>query len=288
MIDWIIYQKKDADENVSYIEWFQAEAKKQQIELILFYREELAVGVSHKAYEIYINGYAQPLPDFIVNRSIEPVLQDFFHTCHIPIFNDGETARIANHKALTHLELSKLNIPMLPTFFIHGRALPNKLPLPYPVMIKAVSGRGGKEVYFIDYDTSWKEFRRHATNQEYIVQSTNVQLGKDVRVFVIGREIIAAVLRYNKNDFRANFKLGGKAIPYTLSQEDRQMIDRITNRFQFGLVGIDFLMNHDGKLLFNEIEDVAGSRILSEVTDINLLEKYIHFIKKHVRDKRAK
>src|SRR5690625_1901910 len=137
MIGWIIYQEKDAEENLSYIEWFQAEAKKQQIELILIYREELAVGVSHQEYEIYINGFAQPLPDFVINRSIEPVLQDFFHTCHIPIFNGGETGRIVNHKALTHLELSKLHIPMLPTFFIHDRALPNNPQLPYPVIIKA-------------------------------------------------------------------------------------------------------------------------------------------------------
>ena len=51
----------------------------------------------------------------------------------------------------------------------------------------------------------------------------------------------------------------------------------------FGLVGIDFLFDSEGGLLFNEIEDVVGSRTLSQVSDINLLEKYVSFIKQNVK-----
>lgn len=62
------------------------------------------------------------------------------------------------------------------------------------------------------------------------------------------------------------------------------MIQKIIDHFDFGLVGIDFLIGHDGELIFNEIEDVVGSRTLSEISDINLLEKYVTFIKTKVAE----
>lgn len=284
MNGWLMYHKKDAQENQSYIDWFLEEAKKQNVDIKLVFREDLAVGIVHNHYEMYINGKYQSFPNFIVNRTIEPVLQEFFTACRIPTFNDAETAAIANHKMKTHLELNKLDIPMMPTFFIHGNALPSVAPLAYPVIVKAVAGRGGKQVQLIEDDGAWKTFIQHPLNEEFIVQSTNVQLGKDVRVFIIGTEIIAAVLRHNPNDFRANYKLGGTATLYSLSQAEITMIKRIIKRFHFGLVGIDFLIDQSGKLIFNEIEDVVGSRILSEVSDINLLERYIHFIKKSIHN----
>jgi len=122
--------------------------------------------------------------------------------------------------------------------------------------------------------------------KRYFIQSADVMLGKDLRVFVIGKEIIAAVLRVNKNDFRANYKLGGDAILYTLSDKEKKMIQQIIDHFDFGLVGIDFLIGNNGELLFNEIEDVVGSRILSKVSDINLLEKYVTFIKNKISMKK--
>lgn len=283
MIGWLIYQKVDAEQNESYINWFLHEAKQQQVDLKLVYREELSIGIIDQSPVVYLNHQKQTLPNFVVNRSIEPLLQYFFTQCNIPVFNTADTAEIVNNKARTHLELSKLHIPMLPTLFIHGRALPVEAPFHYPVIVKAVAGRSGTEVFFLEDEQAWQTFKQKCTEQEYIVQPTTVQLGKDVRVFIIGTEIVAAVLRHNETDFRANFKLGGKAIPYQLSINEEKMIGKIINHFKFGLVGIDFLIDDNGNLLFNEIEDVVGSRILSETSDINLLEKYVTFIKDTVK-----
>src|SRR5699024_1645257 len=131
----------------------------------------------------------------------------------------------------------------------------------------------------------WNAVKHHLHSNDIVIQDANVKLGKDVRVFVIGEQIIAAVLRKNDDDFRANFKLGGIAQVFTLSDKQINMIRKIINHFNFGLVGIDFFIDHQGELIFNEIEDVVGSRILSATTNINLLEKYITFIKKSVLKK---
>lgn len=279
MKGWLIYDKQSANENMSYIEWFIDEAKQQSIQLELVYRESLTIGIVDGKHQLFIDQNTVTLPNFAVIRTIEPVLQVFLEACHIHTFNSGMVSTICNHKMLTHMEVNKLHIPMVPTYFTCKKTLPENPPITYPLVIKEASGRSGKQVHLIKNHEEWKMAFSTLSTNDIIIQSANVELGKDVRVFVIGKEIIGAVLRVNKNDFRANFKLGGDAEPFTLSAADRKMIQKIIDHFDFSLVGIDFLIGKDGELLFNEIEDVVGSRILSEVSNVNLLEKYVTYIK---------
>ena len=286
MNGWLVYDKMSALDNMAYIEWFIEEATKQSIQLELIYRESLHTGVVNGEHHILLHEEIVPLPDFAVIRTIEPVLQSFLEICHIETFNSSTISTICNHKMLTHLELNKLNIPMVPTFFTSKNTLSKNPPLAYPLIIKEASGRSGKQVHLIKNDEDWRRAIPLLQTKDIIIQSADVMLGKDLRVFVIGKEIIAAVLRVNKNDFRANYKLGGDAILYTLSDKEKKMIQQIIDHFDFGLVGIDFLIGKNGELLFNEIEDVVGSRILSKVSDINLLEKYVTFIKNKISTKK--
>lgn len=279
MKGWLIYNKNVATENKSYIEWFIQEATKQNIHLQLIYREDLSIGIINGNEVVLLHGETVSLPDFTVVRVIEPILQAHLESLGITTFNCASTALICNHKSWTYVELNKLNIPIVPTFFATKDTVLAKPPLPFPLVIKEATGRSGKQVHYVQNKTEWQQCLSRLTSHEYVVQATNVRLGEDVRVFVIGKEIVAAVLRKNRKDFRANFKLGGKAIPFELSENDKKMIYKIINHFDFGLVGIDFLIGNDGELLFNEIEDVVGSRILSEVSDVNLLERYVTFIK---------
>ena len=181
------------------------------------------------------------------------------------------------------MEIMKLEIPMMPSIFVDSKAVPETLPFPFPFVLKEAAGRGGSGVHWIDSFFKWEVVLNHGKGKDFIAQSANyVELGKDVRVFVVGKKIIAAVLRSNSHNFRANFKLGGTASLFSLTSEMETMITRIINHFEFGMVGIDFLVTPAGELIFNEIEDVVGSRILSETTDINLLEQYIAFIKQTI------
>lgn len=280
---WLIYRKKDALENTSYIDWFIDEANKQAVRLTLVYREDITIGIAEGKQRTLIKGKSVALPDFVVVRTIEPLLQTYFETNGVRAFNAANTAHFANHKALTHLALQKLNIPMVETYFVAKDSLPSTLPLPYPFILKEATGRGGAQVYLIENAEQWKQKVKLLQTNDALIQKLNEPIGKDLRVFVIGKEIIAAVLRENKKDFRANFKLGGSAIAYDLQAEDISMIEKIIQQFNFDLVGIDFLIDDAGHLLFNEIEDVVGSRILSQVTEINLLQKYITYIKENVQ-----
>src|SRR5699024_9006274 len=141
------------------------------------------------------------------------------------------------------------------------------------------TGRSGKQVHYITNNEEWADAKKCLGTTDVIIQSTDVKIGHDVRVFIVGKEIVGAVLRKSTGGFRANFKLGGTAEYFPLDDEKIELIEKIIHHFDFDMVGIDFLISNEGKFLFNEIEDVVGSRILSATSDENILRKYILHIK---------
>lgn len=281
MKGWLIYNKTDANQNASYINWFLEEARLQNVALHLILRENLTVGVMDDQRTILLDGSPVTLPDFAVIRTIEPLLNRQLESFGIVVYNPSETATICNNKALTHFYVSKLAIPMADTVFVSEKTgLPASPPLAFPFVIKGVHGRSGKQVDLVTNVLDWQHMQRDQKEGDLIFQSAGkIQLGKDVRVFVIGTEIIGAVLRENKHDFRANYKLGGSALWYPLAPHEIALVRQICDVFRFGMAGIDFLLDHDGQFILNEVEDVVGSRTLSAVSDINILEKYVAYIK---------
>ena len=67
---------------------------------------------------------------------------------------------------------------------------------------------------------------------------------------------------------------------FCISEDEKIVIDKIISQFDFGLVGIDFIIGDSGQLIFNEIEDVVGSRMLYKTSDINIVERYLQYIMK--------
>lgn len=282
MIGYIVYEAKDAQENESYIHWFQDEAKRKNISLKLLLKENITFQLSSHHFQLFDQDKKLPLPSFLVNRTTDDRLSEQFEMLGVRVFNRSYISRICNNKILTYTEICRREIPMLKTMVLHGMKI-KEPPLQFPFVLKNPYGRGGREVFWIESFKDWENAKRDLPVQKLIAQKANVQLGKDLRVFVIGEEIIGAVLRSNPKDFRANFKLGGTAEWYDLSDKEIKLVHKIIKAYPFDLVGIDFLIGKDGELYFNEIEDVVGSRTLSATSDINLLEKYIKHIIKELK-----
>src|SRR5699024_1365757 len=198
---WLIYTRQDALQNESYIAWFLEEARKQQVDMELIYRDELHISVQYGTYTLEKNGEVVDTPDFVVVRTIEPIIQKHFEAMAIPTFNNSEVATICNHKARTYIELNQLGITIMPSYFFTKDSLPTTPPVPFHLVVKSATGRGVNEVYMIHNQTEWVSCISTIQAYEVIIQATShLQLGKDVRVFVIGKEIIAAVLRHNLHD----------------------------------------------------------------------------------------
>lgn len=282
MKGWLIYNRTDAELNSAFIDWFLEESHSLNIDLQLVYTDNLHVTLQNGQISVHTKE-KQDTPDFSIVRTIDPLLTAQLEQAGVVCFNNAEIATLANDKIKTHLELAKLDIPMLDMHFQTRTPLPQP-PLAFPFVWKTASGRGGKEVHLVENEAQYRVLQQQYAKQSVLIQQLAPTSGKDVRVFVIGKKIIAAVLRSSEQDFRANYSLGGSASLYTLNIEEQLLVKRIVDHYDFGFVGIDFLFDENGSFLFNEIEDVVGSRTLSEVSNMNIVRLYLEFIKKRMED----
>ncbi|WOO36828.1 ATP-grasp domain-containing protein [Anaerocolumna sp. AGMB13020] len=295
MTGWLIYGQNDAKKNKGYIDFYMAEGKSLGINIELLFRENIEVGIRDNSWFIRYNGKDCIKPDFAIVRTIYPLLSKQLEYLSIPVFNSSEIARICNDKAKTYQCVAELSIPIINTTFVENNAIRKRLEnIIEPTVIKTVSGHGGSQVYLSLPKCSpaipdpYKKIRHSETAREEIIAGIRYEdcvmqpfiPGKqqDLRVYVIGKEIITAILRTSNEGFRANFSLGGNVREYELSRNEIITIRKIIDHFEFGMVGIDFLIGDEGELIFNEIEDVVGARMLYQCTDINLVKRYLMFV----------
>ena len=211
-------------------------------------------------------------PEIVVSRirdsDILSQLEDFGST----VYNRSSVCRICNDKAFTYSFVKSLEIPTLP-FSFPGQALP---PGP-PWVVKSCVGHGGTEVFKAESEEDIKEYVARLEGRKPIIQSFASDPGKDMRVYVLGGRITATVLRSSQTDFRANFKLGGKAELIEPPEQVQKMVKRIVPELMADFIGIDFVFG-DGNVYLNEIEDVVGTRMLYSLTDMDPARMYMEYV----------
>jgi len=279
---WLVYFKESADYNKHYIDFYIEEGKKLGVNFRLLLIEDIKFGVKNGRIFLTHRTMDLKLPDFAVVRAIYPLLSKHMELMGIPVYNNSFVSEICNDKAKTYQYLAKTGIPMVDTCFYRNFQVKNGLDISYNTVIKAVDGHGGRQVFLVeshkDFKDRFDEIINGIGSSDVVVQPLTGMKHQDLRVYVIGKEIIAAVLRTSKEGFRANFSLGGDVRLYNLNEEEISLVQTIIREFEFGLVGIDFLIGDKGELIFNEIEDVVGSRMLYKCSDINIVELYLKYI----------
>lgn len=231
----------------------KAEAKRNQFAIKKF-KENLDIKLVDESY----CGDA----DFVINRTNDYKIGEYFEAKGIRAFNPSSLSKIANNKQKCYELMQNNGIEIMPINYTGE-----------PVVKKKVDGHGGSEVYMLD--------KSEAFESGYVYQKPCDTLGQDVRVWLIGDKIIASVLRSSDTDFRSNFCLGGKAQEYQLSDNERALVYKIASLVNYDYIGIDFIFNN-GKMIFNEIEDTVGARMVYSVTDIDILDLYCDYIKKEI------
>lgn len=286
MKGWLIYGKKEAALNKRYLAFYFEECERRGIDLRLVFVEELAFGVEKgNLYVRYDGMRVLNLPDFVISRAIYPFLTRHLEMMGIPVFNNAQVAEICNDKARTYQYVSQAGVPMIDTQFLRRGMVGNLMEhVSYPKVLKTVNGHGGNEVFLLDEEPSG-EILKHFVLNDGVLQPVTGTRHEDLRVYVIGKEIIGGVLRKSREGFRANYSLGGEVSWYELSEEEKQLTGRIIDLFDFGLVGIDFIIGDEGELLFNEIEDVVGARMLYQCSDIHIVPLYLDYILERIGQK---
>ncbi len=288
---YLIYQKEDIDYNRAYIDMYFRSCAKRDIHL-----ELITPDVFFDKAEMPVKGIRT---DIVINRSRDINVALMCERMSIPVFNGSKICRLGNDKLAAVNYAEEKGIRVMPTF-------ESAEGLDFPFVMKSRDGHGGKEVFMIKNEreyasvmemagafiTDSRDIREYPDkgvseikeavssarlDSRWIYQKAASDTGRDLRVYITGNRITAAMLRTSKTDFRSNFSLGGSASVYELSAEERQLVERLTDGLDIGHCGIDFIFDH-GEPVFNEIEDVVGSRMLYKYTDIDVVEDYIDYI----------
>ena len=232
-----------------------------------------------------VNGWRIKKPDFVINRSRDSLIGTHFETMGSRVFNSAMVTNIANNKAKTHQFINARGILSVKTMIVDKRYFsPEKNRLVFPLVVKSVGGHGGKEVFLAENEKQLKYIIDKLPQNRCILQEVCPTPGTDIRVYVLGRSIVAAVKRYSNESFKANVSLGGKAEPYLLSDVEKELVYKIIHLLQPDFAGIDFFLGADGTLLFNEIEDVVGTRTLYQIYDFDIAEKFVNYINRKLTE----
>lgn len=213
--------------------------------------------------------------DFILFRDRDTGRAAKFEMEGLRLFNHAEVNRIANDKLQTFELATLLGVPAVPTIRIHSINEINS----YPCVLKTVDGHGGNEVFLCTSVTDAELFFTKFHDRKLIVQPFIESGARDVRVFMIGNEVVGAVKRTGNGSFKSNYTLGGSVEKYILSNWQEKDVKIISQAIKSDYVGIDFILLPDGRWLLNEIEDPVGARSLYITHEFSVAGELMKYIK---------
>ncbi|HQC55120.1 MAG TPA: ATP-grasp domain-containing protein [Clostridia bacterium] len=265
MIGWLIYDNEGAKRNEWFINHILTLSKKHNLQI---------------DFKIIESAHSIPnvnFPDFAIIRTINPSLTAALEARGIRCFNNTKTSFIANDKYKTYLFCKSLGVHVMPTEKIVNDMPPSFTP---PYVLKSVEGHGGSEVFLVNNNQDFSSINKKLEGKPSIAQPLCSIPGMDMRVYVLGGEVILSALRRSEKDFRSNFSLGGTASIVECTPYQKEVINKLYKALNFDFVGIDFILHDDGEWILNEIEDVVGSRMIYNCTNIDIVDKWLGYISK--------
>jgi ribosomal protein S6--L-glutamate ligase len=113
--------------------------------------------------------------------------------------------------------------------------------------------------------------------QEYIKEAG----GADIRCFVIGNKVVAAMKRQAiEGEFRSNLHRGGSASLIRITPEERSTAVRAARIMGLNVAGVDLLRSNHGPVIM-EVNSSPGLRGIEEATGKDLAGMIIQFIEKN-------
>lgn len=160
-----------------------------------------------------------------------------------------------------------------------------------PLVIKLLEGTHGRGVVLADTKSaatgiiqSFKALKAHFLVQEFIKEAG----GSDIRAFVIGNRVIAAMMRSGKEgEFRSNIHLGGSAQTIKITPEERSTAVRAARSLGLNVAGVDILRSNHGPVVM-EVNSSPGLEGIENATGIDVAGKMISFIEKNAKPKKTK
>lgn len=217
------------------------------------------------------------VPDFAAVRVANPALTKKLEDAGVRTFNNYKTSFVANDKWQTYLFLKENGFRVMETEEGFSETLP------FPYVLKSVDGHGGSEVFLVKTEEEKNKLKaEYSSGRRFVSQKFCSSPGRDLRVYVLGGKVLAGAMRSSSSDFRSNYSLGGTAEIVQVPPNITSVAERIAAKLQSDFVGVDFIFDGDDAVV-NEVEDVVGTRMLYDLTDLDAAEEYAKYIAKKLK-----
>lgn len=266
--------------------WFIEAAKKKGIDLQIKTNAEILAVLG--------SGYRQKPPlDFILFWDKDVRLANYLECMGYLVMNSSQAIAACDDKSMTHLILQSQGIPM-PKTVLGPMTYENigytnydfleivQRELEYPIIVKECFGSFGAQVYKAETAEQLKALVQQIGNkpmlfQEYIASSK----GKDLRLHVVGDQVVTAMYRYSVNgDFRANISNGGHMKPYEPTELEKELAIESIKALGLDFAGVDLLFGEDGTALVCEVNSNAHFRNIYDCTGVNVADSIMDYILK--------
>ncbi|HEY9816860.1 MAG TPA: 30S ribosomal protein S6--L-glutamate ligase [Candidatus Obscuribacterales bacterium] len=160
-----------------------------------------------------------------------------------------------------------------------------------PLVIKLLEGTQGIGVVLAETKQAAQSvieaFRGLDANilvQEFIKEAG----GMDIRCFVIGDKVVAAMKRQGApGEFRSNLHRGGMAAKIKLTPEERSTAIRAAKAMGLRVAGVDILRSNHGPVVM-EVNSSPGLEGIEAATQADVAGKIIEFVAKNATPQRSR
>lgn len=208
----------------------------------------------------------------------------------IPALNGAEAFTLARDKWQSLQQLAAHAIPIADSQFagalVSTRNSANSLPAPQ--VLKTLSGSQGVGVMLTENPSTTESLLATLQDADIpVLQQAYIReaAGQDIRAFVIGNKVVAAMCRQGKSgDFRANIHQGGSAEKIELTLEEQQLAVKAVQAIGLDVAGVDLIRSHQG-LMVLEVNASPGLEMIEKVSGEPIAEKMIDFLIAKIRQK---
>jgi ribosomal protein S6--L-glutamate ligase len=153
-----------------------------------------------------------------------------------------------------------------------------------PYIIKLLEGTQGKGVVLTETRKAaesvidaFRNLDAYFLVQEFIAEAR----GSDVRCFVVGDKVVAAMTRQaREGEFRSNLHRGGKAVECEITVKEREIAIRTAEIMGLNIAGVDLIRGKDGPLVL-EVNSSPGLEGIERSTSVDVASLIIEFIEKN-------
>lgn len=155
-----------------------------------------------------------------------------------------------------------------------------------PLVLKLLQGTQGRGIVLAETNKAaesvidaFRELDANFLVQQFIREAG----GADIRAFVIGDRVVAAMLRQAKEgEFRSNLHRGGSASVVKLSPAERATAVRAAKTVGLNIAGVDIVRGKDGPLVL-EVNSSPGLEGIEQTTGKDVAGMIMEFIEKRAR-----